>query len=66
MYVSLPTAQQSKFEGCRKHCVVSYFLLVNHLVWRVAFVVVSVKTRTNEEGGVFAVNLIFSAPHPGS
>lgn len=59
MYVSLPTAQQSKFEGCKKHSVVSYHLYVNHLVFGGggAFVVISVKTKTNEEGGIFAESI---------
>lgn len=64
MYVSLPTAQQSKFEGCKKHSVVSYHLYVNHLVFGGggAFVVISVKTKTNEEGGIFAESIWFSGP----
>lgn len=61
MYVSLPTAQQSKFEGCKKHYVVSYHTNWITLLWEVDFVVI-IKTETNGEAEVFAESIWLSVP----
>lgn len=61
MCVSLPTAQPSKSEDYKKHCVVSYPTKVNHSVlWIASFFFFFFEAEVNKEGDVFVALISFS------